>query len=205
MKDLNQGPLGDIAAIYADLNQHLTRLNMVPSAGRSIVNRGGAADRAARPPASAAAATDQRRSRRDGDVQARCTGAARRPRRRQRAVLRCAVAPGGMPAGCRPAGWRRRWEPHAGEAELPNIGVPSSGGPARSRRCARRHRAMSRCADHLDGRPARRPDPPAGRPDRLRVGGAAVDFSGTPQGLPQRTARPAGIAATARRRTSSNR
>jgi Protein of unknown function (DUF1631) len=48
MKDLNQGPLGDIATIYADLNQHLTRLNMVPAPGRAgVLNRGGAADRAA--------------------------------------------------------------------------------------------------------------------------------------------------------------
>ncbi len=48
MKDLNQGPLGDIATIYADLNQHLTRLNMVPAPGRAgVLNRGSAADRAA--------------------------------------------------------------------------------------------------------------------------------------------------------------
>jgi len=47
MKDLNQAQLGDINAIYAHLNQHLTRLNMMPSLSRSVINRGGAADRAA--------------------------------------------------------------------------------------------------------------------------------------------------------------
>ncbi len=48
MKDLNQAPLGDINAIYAHLNQHLTRLNMIPAISRpGVVNRGGAADRAA--------------------------------------------------------------------------------------------------------------------------------------------------------------
>ncbi|MFO1414993.1 MAG: DUF1631 family protein [Burkholderiales bacterium] len=47
MKDLNQAPLGEIATIYADLNKHLTRLNMVPALTKSgIVNRGSPADRA---------------------------------------------------------------------------------------------------------------------------------------------------------------
>src|SRR5689334_1752028 len=34
MKDLNQAQLGDINAIYAHLNQHLTRLNMMPAMGK---------------------------------------------------------------------------------------------------------------------------------------------------------------------------
>lgn len=47
MKDLNQAPLGEINAIYAHLNQHLTRLNMIPALSRAgVVNRGGSADRA---------------------------------------------------------------------------------------------------------------------------------------------------------------
>jgi hypothetical protein len=47
MKDLNQAQLGDINAIYAYLNEHLTRLNMMPSASRSTINRerSGPADR----------------------------------------------------------------------------------------------------------------------------------------------------------------
>lgn len=52
MKDLNQAPLGDINAIYAHLNQHLTRLNMIPALARSgVVNRAGPADRTAAKPA----------------------------------------------------------------------------------------------------------------------------------------------------------
>jgi len=55
MKDLNQAQLGDINAIYAHLNQHLTRLNMMPSQSRGVINRGGAADRAAAKAAAQAA------------------------------------------------------------------------------------------------------------------------------------------------------
>ncbi len=48
MKDVNQAPLGGIATIYADVNAHLTRLNLVPAIGRpGHVNRGGGADRTA--------------------------------------------------------------------------------------------------------------------------------------------------------------
>ena len=47
LKDLNQAQLSDINEIYAHLNQHLTRMNMMPSVGRGVVNRGGPADRAA--------------------------------------------------------------------------------------------------------------------------------------------------------------
>jgi hypothetical protein len=39
MKDLNQAQLGDISAIYAYLNEHLTRLNMMPAQSRSVFNR----------------------------------------------------------------------------------------------------------------------------------------------------------------------
>jgi hypothetical protein len=39
MKDLNQAQLGDINTIYAYLNEHLTRLNMMPSPSRSHINR----------------------------------------------------------------------------------------------------------------------------------------------------------------------
>jgi len=54
MKDLNQAPLGEIATIYADVNKHLTRLNMVPALSKQgIVNRGGPADRAAQKAAGA--------------------------------------------------------------------------------------------------------------------------------------------------------
>ncbi|MEP7276063.1 MAG: DUF1631 domain-containing protein [Betaproteobacteria bacterium] len=56
MKDLNQAQLGGIATIYADVNAHLTRLNLVPAISRpATVNRGGSADRAAERAAAKAA------------------------------------------------------------------------------------------------------------------------------------------------------
>ena len=46
LKELNQAPMGDIGAIYGELNQHLAKLKVVPAAQRpTIINRGGAADR----------------------------------------------------------------------------------------------------------------------------------------------------------------
>jgi hypothetical protein len=44
LKELNQAPLGEISAIYADLNRHLLNQRVIP-AGRSIINRGGPAER----------------------------------------------------------------------------------------------------------------------------------------------------------------
>ena len=47
LKELNQAPLGEIGAIYADLNRHLINLHVVPAGARaSIINRGTPADRA---------------------------------------------------------------------------------------------------------------------------------------------------------------
>jgi hypothetical protein len=46
LKELNQAPMGDIGAIYGEINQHLAKLKVVPAAQRpTIINRGGAADR----------------------------------------------------------------------------------------------------------------------------------------------------------------
>ncbi len=46
LKELNQAPMGDIGVIYAELNQHLAKLKVIPAAMRpSIINRGGASDR----------------------------------------------------------------------------------------------------------------------------------------------------------------
>ena len=60
MKDLNQAQLGDITAIYADLNKHLKRLNMLPGAGpRRVINRAAAA-RGAETSAGRAEASDRR-------------------------------------------------------------------------------------------------------------------------------------------------
>ncbi len=58
LKEMNQAPLGEINAIYADLNRHMTNLRVMPAAGaRGITNRGGPADRTrgAAPPAPPAA------------------------------------------------------------------------------------------------------------------------------------------------------
>jgi hypothetical protein len=45
LKELNQASLGDINAIYADLNKHLHGLRVVPAAARPVINRGGPPDR----------------------------------------------------------------------------------------------------------------------------------------------------------------
>jgi len=45
MKELNQTSLGDIAAIYADLNAHLLQLHVIPTARPTIFNRKGGTDR----------------------------------------------------------------------------------------------------------------------------------------------------------------
>ena len=47
LKELNQAPLGEIGAIYADLNRHLINLHVVPAGARAaIINRGSPSDRA---------------------------------------------------------------------------------------------------------------------------------------------------------------
>lgn len=45
MKELNQTSLGDIAGIYADLNAHLLQLHVIPTARPTIFNRQGGTDR----------------------------------------------------------------------------------------------------------------------------------------------------------------
>ncbi|MCC7218378.1 MAG: DUF1631 domain-containing protein [Burkholderiales bacterium] len=46
LKDLNQAQLSDIAMVYSDLNKHLTRLNMMPGPGRhSVIQRGTSGER----------------------------------------------------------------------------------------------------------------------------------------------------------------
>ncbi|MEO6749752.1 MAG: DUF1631 family protein, partial [Casimicrobiaceae bacterium] len=55
LKELNQASLGDLAAIYADMNRHLVNLRIIPAstARGKIVNRGSPTDRT-RPPVTAA-------------------------------------------------------------------------------------------------------------------------------------------------------
>jgi len=45
LKELNQAQLGDVNAIYADLNRHLTNLRVMPSASARVMPRGGGPDR----------------------------------------------------------------------------------------------------------------------------------------------------------------
>ncbi len=46
LKELNQAPMGDIGVIYAELNQHLAKLNVIPAPVRpKFISRGGVADR----------------------------------------------------------------------------------------------------------------------------------------------------------------
>ncbi|MEJ7667615.1 MAG: DUF1631 domain-containing protein [Casimicrobiaceae bacterium] len=45
MKELNQTSLGDIAAIYADLNAHLLQLHVIPTTRPTVFNRQGGVDR----------------------------------------------------------------------------------------------------------------------------------------------------------------
>jgi hypothetical protein len=57
LKELNQASLGDLAAIYADMNRHLLNLKVVPATTRQVVNRASAGERGK--PASAADAQTQ--------------------------------------------------------------------------------------------------------------------------------------------------
>ena len=49
LKELNQTSLGDLGAIYADLNKHLTNLHVVPPTGGPAVRRAGAVGERGRP------------------------------------------------------------------------------------------------------------------------------------------------------------
>ncbi|MCC7328119.1 MAG: DUF1631 domain-containing protein [Burkholderiales bacterium] len=184
MKDLNQAQLGEIATIYADLNRHLTRLNMVPAPGRaSVVNRGGPADRAAAMRAAAAAAgqTPPPPPASEIDVMAmfrRMYGGA---------MPSASGAFAGGPAGPMPhmpmGSPMQGGMTHVGDGDLPEIGMP--GMPAYSFAPMR-----PTSSGYVPGAPIiSSPDLheglvrlQAGQTD-FDVGGASVSFSGIPQGL----------------------
>ena len=191
LKELNQASLGEINAIYADLNKHLRKLHVMPAGERAIDHqsrrrrptaRAHGADAAARRPPPP---PPPRRSRRDGAVPAHVRQRARRTRRRRR----CRRSAG--------AGARRRIGAamrHAGAAcrrrpagDLPQIQRAGAAGrryvvradarrrrraTSRARRSSRRRsctRASTRLQAGADGlRPRRR---------------ARVEFSGIPQGM----------------------
>ena len=177
MKDLNQAPLAGIASIYADLNSHLLKLNVVPGISRpSIINRGGsAADRAAAKAAKAAAAPPEM------DVMAlfkRMYGSAPA----QRAAP--PSAQNMFPPGMFPPGHDGGAGPMPGDGDLPMINMPAMASPrafmpmqptpsgyvpgAPIISTADLHEGLTRLQ--------------AGQSD-FDVGGAAVAFSGIPQGL----------------------
>jgi hypothetical protein len=165
MKDLNQAQLGDIATIYADLNKHLTRHNAVPAPGWSgAAHRAASSERApakapAKPPPPGPGATEV-------DVMAmfkRMYGSA---------TPSAAPAFGGAPQA-----------PPGMEGELPVISLP--GGSTRTFAPLRPTPSgyvpgapIISTADLHEGLTRLQ----AGQTD-FDVGGAAVGFSGIPQGL----------------------
>ena len=190
LKELNQAPLGEIAAIYADLNRHLINQHVVPAGARaSIINRSSAVDRtralraqqspAAHPPASP-----------EIDVMAlfrRMSGGAPAP-----------ALPGGQAAGqpvpggqgatdvAHPAGGPRAYAMPEGGDGLPQIEMP---GGARSMWIPAGPLAPTP-SGYIPGTPIIATPELGEGLHRLQrgemdfdVGGAMVQFSGIPEGL----------------------
>ncbi len=179
MKDLNQAPLGDIAVIYADINKHLTRLNLVPAIGRGgIVNRAAHPQRAKPPAASPAPSSGEvdimtmfKRMYGSGTPVAPAqTPAFGRSAEMQQPQI------GMSPAMAMPSGT-------ASESDFPSIGMPSAGtrtfGPMPTTASGYVPGApIISTADLHEGLTRLQ----SGQTD-FEVGGAAVAFSGIPQGL----------------------
>ena len=178
MKDLNQAPLGEIATIYADLNKHLTRLNMVPAQGR-VSGSHHRASAPERPPSSPKAPAPPPQAAPEIDVMAMF-------KRMYGSATPSAAAPpqpfGAPPMPTMPPGFPAGMMP-IGDGELPQITMPGAaprsfaplrptpsgyvpGAPIIS--TADLHEGLTRLQ--------------AGQTD-FDVGGAAVAFSGIPQGL----------------------
>ena len=171
MKDLNQAPLGDINAIYAHLNQHLTRLNMIPAIARGgVVNRGGPADRA--PPKPGAAPTAPAPAP-EMDVMAMF-----------RRMYGGNVAPPPSPPAFGPAGMPGAGMHAAADNDLPQISMPGMPAPlafAPMRPTASGYipgAPIISSADLHEGINLLQ----HGQSD-FAVGGAHVAFSGIPEGL----------------------
>ncbi len=182
MKDLNQAPLGGIATIYADVNAHLTRLDLVPAISKpGTINRGGSADRAAE--RAAAKAAKESAPPPEMDVMALFkrmygsgTPAAASPGMHAHGAEVGGHAPmGSMPRGHAPGG---------ADGDLPAIAMP---GMAQQRTFAPMPMTPSgyapgapiiTSADLHEGLTRLQ----AGQ-SGFNVGGAAVSFSGIPDGL----------------------
>ena len=178
MKDLNQAQLGDIATIYADLNKHLTRHNVVPAPGWSgAAHRAASSERTpakapAKPPPPPPGTTEvdvmAMFKRMYGSATPSAAPALRRRAPRAAAVVRRRVPASAAGHGRRvarqislPGGSTRTFAPLR---PTPSGYVP--GAPIIS--TADLHEGLTRLQ--------------AGQTD-FDVGGAAVGFSGIPQGL----------------------
>lgn len=202
MKDLNQAQLGEIATIYADLNKHLTRLNMMPAMGRAnIINRGSPADRTASAARAAVAAgrAPPPPSTPEVDVMAmfkRMYGSAMpsapsAPHPHGEAgpgvpqfPPGAPMMPGAMPQGpMMPGVMGQGPMMHGGEGELPVISMPGANAysfaPMRTTPSGYVPGAPIISSPDLHEGLTRLQ---AGQTD-FDVGGAAVAFSGIPQGL----------------------
>ena len=179
LKDLNQTQLSDIATVYSDLNKHLTRLNMMPAPGRhTVIQRAASGERPpprapAKPPPGAAPAPEL-------DVMAMF-------KRMYGSATPAAQAP--SPFGTVPAAPAFHGVPPPGMADgdLPVISMPGMSAPAHAHAFAPLRPTPSgyvpgapiiTSADLHEGLTRLQ----AGQTD-FDVGGAAVAFSGIPQGL----------------------
>ncbi|MFO1313423.1 MAG: DUF1631 family protein [Burkholderiales bacterium] len=189
MKDLNQAPLGEINTIYAYLNEHLTRLNMMPSQSRPGIHRAAGHERAgAKAPTPAGKPPPPPSGPAELDVMAMF-------KRMYGSATPQAQVPGPMggmpqqgpqmpPMPGMPAGFPQQHMPQ-GSDDLPVISMPSA--PVQSHGFAPLRPTPS---GYVPGAPIiSSPDLHEGLTrlqagqTEFEVGGAQVAFSGIPQGL----------------------
>ncbi len=188
LRELNQSSLGDINAIYADLNRHLENLHVVPRPRHSSTHRGGGqAERAAaaeaREKEAAAAAAAAEDAGQENDLMAvlqRLASAGFGVHRLRQGAMPAGLPPGGIqvpPAGPAAPGMQQAGYPASADgafasdggerapAPLPTIG--QFGGP-RILVTQELGDALSRLQQGETG---------------FDVGGIPVQFAGVPQGM----------------------
>jgi uncharacterized protein DUF1631 len=181
LRELNQSSLGDINAIYADLNRHLENLHVVPRMRHSTTHRGGgpveraAAAEAREKEAAAVAAADD--AGQENDLMAmlqRLASAGFGVHRLRPGAMPAGLPPGGIqvpPAGPAAPGMQQAGYPASADggerapAPLPTIG--QFGGP-RILVTQELGDALSRLQQGETG---------------FDVGGIPVQFAGVPQGM----------------------
>ena len=165
LKELNQASLIDIAAIYAELNRHLTQTRRDAGRGRPRARRPPRAGPAAHAVEAGREGHGTRRSRRDVAVpQDGVAG--------QLPDVRRAVAADARGAGCRAGRRRRGWDRGREWRRVFRRRRHAAVGVVVHAAAAHAVGLRPRRADHLDRRPARRPDSPAGGPDRISTSAA---------------------------------